>query len=128
MNFIASTPHCTQNMMEAKPEDLPESALQFDREFLLVHIELLWETDAWMTLESRSVPCFSRLVSPCRSVQVFSQCIFGSGFKSLFRRSAPCLGIDQFRSGLFRILVIPTFSLATAYGSCKSLYPPVTKR
>ena len=39
-------------MLAVKPEHLPEPTVQFDRDFLVDHLELMCDSDAWMTLES----------------------------------------------------------------------------
>ena len=41
---------CT--MLVTRPEELPDSALKLDRDFLSNHLELLCESDGWMALEA----------------------------------------------------------------------------
>jgi hypothetical protein len=84
-------------MLVNRPEELPDSALELDRDFLSKHLESLCESDGWIALEATLTAAIgSSVCNECGGSVVDRENITCGG-KCKFRYHQACVRIDKRR-------------------------------
>ena len=98
-----------ETMLVTRPEELPDSALKMDRDFLANHLELHFESDGWMALEATlSAAIRLAVCNECGGSVVDSENITCGG-KCKLRYHQACVKIVRRRKyGSVRMIVLRT--------------------